>query len=151
MAVTAGGYTGRVVGYTAVSGYGTHGGLNTLFGLSTLEDGADPDALTDSVTVQFGDGDVAPGASVGRFTDFESFKSFDVRLPREAVHTFWRGIRDFQGQDQNQSSFLSITWDGDNNILGFAVVVSELLEGAADKDRRERNDEMRRKVLDSWR
>lgn len=149
MAVPAGAYTGRVVSYTGVSGYSMPSGLHALFGLNTLEDGADPEhELTDSVNVMFGDQDVGPGATVGRFTDHETSKSFDIRLPWEALHTFWRGIRDFQIQDQ--SSFLAMTWDENNTILSFAVVVSEDFEGSADKDRRESNDAMRRKVLDSW-
>jgi hypothetical protein len=61
------------VSYTGVSGYSTPGGLNALFGLSTLEDGADPEhASTDSVEVLFRDQDVGPGETVGRFTDHES-------------------------------------------------------------------------------
>jgi hypothetical protein len=152
MAVPAGAYTGRVLDYTMVSGYGTHGGLLTTFQLNTREDGADSEpAVSDTVLVQFGDHDVGPGATVGHFTDHESFKSFDVRLPQEAVHTFWRAIQDFRVHNQNEDCFLAIVWNADNDIFDFGVVVIEDIEGAAGEDRRGRIDAMRREAIDSWR
>jgi hypothetical protein len=81
MAVPAGAYAGRVVGYTGVSGYSTRSGLNALFGLNTLERGVDPEPeSTDTVNVKFGDQGVGPGETVGRFTDLGTSKSLLVSM-----------------------------------------------------------------------
>lgn len=146
-AIPARSYRGRVSDYAMVSGYDTRGGLQTEFGVSTFSSG--PNRKQALINVKFGDGEVGPGETVGRFTDHGSYISVAVRLPRAEARTFWRAIRDFRNPDQE--CFLEMVWNADNDIIAFAAVVLEEFEGGADKDQRERIDARRHQVIDSWR
>lgn len=134
-AIPAGGYEGRVKEYFSVSGYHTTFGLRAYVSLNMVALGSTPEPTeTDSLDMRFG---ADQQDLVGEYTGNGSSKSFNVRLPWEWFDTFWRAI-------SGQNCSISILWNEDKEIIDIGAIVAEGFEGAADQERRERVDAMRR-------